>query len=269
MTQNDQLLFLGSIVQVQIDNPESPDAVWQQLLEEACAFYRPSGLYARHFARGKLRWDPVFRALLVRGLIPPGSSLVDIGCGQALVASLLMAVQSRDAAQKRWPLCWGPLPVSVSYTGLECMLQDWRRTQTLLSGPQGTRWMPGSRVFQADMREHDLLFSCNVFLLLDVLHYISHCAQEVLLQRVYQALSPGGRLLIRVADSRRGLRFGFSQWLDHCVARLRGLPSRANGGRSTTEWQLLLQNLGFDVNAIPMSQGTPFANVLLIADKRS
>jgi hypothetical protein len=37
-------------------------------------------------------------------------------------------------------------------------------------------------------------------------------------------------------------------------------------GRPLTAWVQQLQSLGFDVNAVPMSQGTPFANVLLVAD---
>jgi hypothetical protein len=38
-------------------------------------------------------------------------------------------------------------------------------------------------------------------------------------------------------------------------------------GRPLAEWQSLLQAIGFAVQARPMSQGTPFANVLLIADR--
>jgi len=37
-------------------------------------------------------------------------------------------------------------------------------------------------------------------------------------------------------------------------------------GRTVAEWQALLGQLGFTVQAVPMSQGTPFANVLLVAD---
>jgi hypothetical protein len=32
------------------------------------------------------------------------------------------------------------------------------------------------------------------------------------------------------------------------------------------EWKALLERLGFGVQSIPMSEGTPFANVLLVAD---
>jgi hypothetical protein len=35
--------------------------------------------------------------------------------------------------------------------------------------------------------------------------------------------------------------------------------------RSVPEWQRLLASMGFQVEATPMSAGTPFANMMLIA----
>jgi SAM-dependent methyltransferase len=267
-TQISSTVFL--IVQTQIYDPESPDAAWQWLWQEAYASFHPAGRYAWHFAQGKLKHDPVFRALLEHRLIPPDAKLLDIGCGQALVASVLMAAQAFCTVQKAWPAAWGVAPTHVHYTGLECMAQDCQRAQALLAAlPQRSKLRPGSQILQADMRHANLSQNCNVILLLDVLHYISYTDQELLLKRVHQALLPGGRLLIRVADARPGWRFSFSQLLDRCVARLRGLPSKANGGRSAQAWQTLLKRLGFEMNAIPMSQGTPFTNVLLVAIKKT
>ena len=76
-----------------------------------------------------------------------------------------------------------------------------------------------------------------------------------------------GRLLLRVGDaaSRRG--FAVSQWVDRTVTRVRGHRVSPTWGRPLTEWVALLGRLGFaQVQRIPMSQGTPFANVLLVAD---
>ena len=44
---------------------------WHRLHAAASAHYRRGGKFAHHFARGKLKHDPVFRALLVDGAIPP------------------------------------------------------------------------------------------------------------------------------------------------------------------------------------------------------
>lgn len=65
--------------------PRLPSA----LLEQATAPYRPLGSFAWRFARGKLGGDPAFANLLQRGLIPPHARVLDIGCGQGLMAALL------------------------------------------------------------------------------------------------------------------------------------------------------------------------------------
>jgi SAM-dependent methyltransferase len=115
------------------------------------------------------------------------------------------------------------------------------------------------------MRQADLP-ACDLVVILDVLHYVDHAAQAALLQRVRQALGARGRLLLRVGDrdSRRG--FAISQWVDRVVTMVRGHRVPPTWGRSVAEWTQLLQGLGFAVQALPMSQGTPFANVLLVAD---
>ena len=52
----------------------------------------------------KLRFDPVFIALLRRGLFPDEGTLLDLGCGQGLLLSLLLA--AREPARGR-PLAAG------------------------------------------------------------------------------------------------------------------------------------------------------------------
>jgi hypothetical protein len=106
-----------------------------------------------------------------------------------------------------------------------------------------------------------------VVVILDVLHYVDRAAQEALLERVHAALARPGRLLLRVGDaaSRRG--FAVSQWVDRVVTLARGHRSPPTFGRPLTDWIALLQRLGFAVRSVPMSRGTPFANVLLVGEK--
>ena len=68
-------------------------AVVKQLVDKAAAPYRASGRFAYHFARGKLGGDPVFAGLLLHGLIPHQVRILDIGCGQGLLASWLHAAR--------------------------------------------------------------------------------------------------------------------------------------------------------------------------------
>jgi SAM-dependent methyltransferase len=241
----------------------STDAAWRQLHEAATAPYKKAGNFAWHFARGKLGRDPVFRGLIERGLIGERSRVVDIGCGQGLFASLLSAMAALRAQPGRWPAAWPATPAAAEYTGIELMPKDVARAAASIG-----HLKPAPRFVCEDMCKASMP-ACDLVVILDVLHYVDHAAQEGVLRRVHGALQPGGRLLLRVGDaaSRRG--FAISQWVDRTVTRIRGHRVSPTWGRTLSEWTALLQGLGFSpVQSIPMSAGTPFANVLLVADRK-
>jgi SAM-dependent methyltransferase len=238
------------------------DAAWRQLLDAASAPYRKAGQFAYQFARGKLGRDPVFRGLIERSLIGAGRGRVlDIGCGQGLFASLLSSMSAMQSAGQ-WPSTWAATPPVADYTGIELMPRDVERAQSSIGHLQSA-----PRFVCADMCTAALPAS-DLVVILDVLHYVDLEAQEGVLRRVRDALPAGsGRLLLRVGDasSRRG--FAISQWVDRTVTRIRGHKVSPTWGRTLQEWIALLQRLGFSVQSIPMSEGTPFANVLLVADR--
>lgn len=237
----------------------SADRFWQRLHDEATAPYRAAGRFAWHFARGKLGRDPVFRGMLERGDFKAGGRIVDIGCGQGLLASLLQR-GAELTRQGQWPAGWPAAPVPTAYTGIELMPRDVRRAEASVGAlPLAPRFVCG------DMR-HTPLPACDVVVILDVLHYVDHTAQEELLGRVRDALQPHGRLLLRVGDMDDARGFRISQWVDIAVTWVRGHRAPPTWGRSVAQWQATLQRLGFAVRAVPMSAGTPFANVLLVAD---
>jgi len=235
----------------------SSQQVWCDLHNRATEPYRQAGRFAWHFARGKLGRDPVFRAMLERGLLPTQARVLDIGCGQGLLASLLQAV---DRARASWPAGWAPAPVQARYTGIELMSRDVDRArQALGTAADGPQFVVGDMCSAA-------LPACNVVVILDVLHYVDHAAQAAVLARVRDALAPSGRLLLRVGDAARPAGFAVSQWVDRVVTLVRGHRVPPTFGRPLNDWVVLLQSLGFAVQSLPMSEGTPFANVLLVAD---
>jgi len=236
-----------------------PAQAWRQLHRSASARYRRCGPFAWRFARGKLKHDPVFRALLVNAAIAPGSRVLDIGCGQALLAGLLAECDTLAAAN-RWPASWGTPPTGTRYTGIEVMPADVARAEVALA-----QLTVRPQLACGDMR-HTVFEPCDVVVVLDVLHYVDLAAQDDVLARIRLALRPGGRLLLRVGDPAQRARFWISRWVDHVVTLVRGHRAPPTAWRSLADWMSALQRLGFAVRPMPMSQGTPFANVLLVCD---
>lgn len=235
------------------------DRTWRTLHEHASRPYRGVGRFAWHFARGKLGHDPVFRAMLQRGLLPARARVLDLGCGQGLLASLLAAVD-RHHRQQGWPRDWAHPPVQARYTGIELMPRDVERARAAFASSGVDAAVLCGDICRLPLPDSD------VVVILDVLHYFPHDAQAELLQRVRQALGPAGRLLLRIGDVADRRRFRVSQWVDRTVTRIRGHRVTPTFCRPLDEWRHLLEGLDFRVTALPMSQGTPFANVLLVAD---
>jgi SAM-dependent methyltransferase len=225
------------------------------LLDAASEPYRKAGRFAYHFARGKLRTDPVYRAILELGLLLGRARVLDLGCGQGLLAAWLQAAE-RCYERGCWPQTWPPPPRALATQGLELMARDVERARCAFGS--------ACVVSQADIRT--AAFSAvDAVVILDVLHYISPEAQLEVLQRVRAALPWRGLLLLRIGDADGGLRFHYGQWSDRLVMLMRGHGSGPQCCRSVAQWRQLLRQCGFDSEAKPMSQGTPFANVLLVA----
>ena len=228
------------------------------MLDEASAPYRKAGLFAYFFARGKLGRDPVYRAILERGLLLGRARILDLGCGQSLLTAWLQVAQ-RAFVRGDWPGGWPDAPRPQSVHGIELMPRDVRRARCALG--------PDTDIVQGDIRHIDF-GTQDAVVVLDVLHYMVADEQRAVLQRVRRALPEGGLLLLRVSDAGAGLRYRYTQWVDMIVMRSRGHASAVPHCRSLGDWRSLLQECGFDTEALPMSQGTPFANVLLIAHAR-
>jgi predicted TPR repeat methyltransferase len=226
-----------------------------RLIDAASARYRAAGRFAWHFARGKLGGDPAFTGLLERGLIPDGERLLDLGCGQGLLASWLLAARAQfDAAD--WPSGWPAPPRYSTIAGVELMPRDVDRARAALGDAVD--------VVAGDIRSEDF-GRANAIVILDVLHYIGIAEQDEILRRARDALLPSGTLLFRVGDAGGGWRFRCSTWVDHAVMFARGHGYVRLCCRRLSGWKNALVALGFRVEAIPMSAGTPFANVLLVA----
>lgn len=232
-----------------------PRALRQRLVELSSQRYRSAGRFAYYFARGKLGGDPMFLGLLERGLIPDQARILDLGCGQGLLAAWLLAArQSYESGD--WPAGW-PAPVQpVGIRGVDLLHSDIRRAQVALGA--------SARFEQGDMRHVDF-GQADVVVIMDVLHYVDIPDQDEVLRRVRAALPPGGLFLTRVGDASGGLRFKLSNWVDRTVAFFRGNRLPPLHCRPLTDWIRSLEALGFSVKTAPMNGDLPFANVMLVA----
>lgn len=229
-------------------------AVRTALVELASLPYRRAGRFAYHFARGKLRGDPVFRALLERGLLHGRAHILDLGCGQGLLTAWLRAA-AHCHERGIWPRGWPAPPRARTIRGMELSAREVARARCALGAE--------CEVEQADIRG-TAFGRADAVVLLDVLHYMSPESQRDVLERVRAALPQHGLLLLRVGDAEGGVRFRLSRWGDQLVALLRGRGLLRLHCRSIVEWRELLRECHFDSTAQPMSGGT-FTNVLLIA----
>ncbi len=230
-------------------------AFLRRLITRASSPYRAAGRFAWHFSRGKLGGDPVFAGLLEHGLIPDQARLLDIGCGQGLLASWLLSARAMHAAGD-WPPHWPPAPAPRSIHGIELMPRDVERARRALG--DGAVFTVGD-MCAADFGQVDAV------VVLDVLHYVGIEAQDSVLRHVRDALAPGGVLVLRVGDAAGGWPFRFSVWVDHVVTFARGHRNSRLHCRPLAHWKATLGELGFSVRSLPMNQGTPFANILLVA----
>jgi cyclopropane fatty-acyl-phospholipid synthase-like methyltransferase len=230
-------------------------AAWVALLDAASEPYRSAGRFAYHFARGKLQGDPAYRGMLEHGFLVDRARILDLGCGQGLLCAWLRAAQQLHD-DGVWPAAWPVPPRPQNIAGLELMESEVQRARRALGGSCG--------VSQGDIRVA-AFGSVDAVVILDVLHYMDEPAQQDVLNKVRAALPRGGLLLLRIGDAAGGWRFRYSQWVDKVIMLLRGHAWVNTHCRTVAQWQELLRACGFEARSVPMSTGTPFANVLLLA----
>lgn len=225
------------------------------LIDAAASLYQSAGKVAFHFARGKLRHDPVFLATLKSGLIKSGATVLDLGCGQGLLFALLRAAESQYQSNV-WPEGW-PVPA----LGLDLHGMEFRQSEVAIA----CKALGSSATIESKDLSRDAIPHADVMVLFDVLHYLHADAQVDLIKRIAHAISPRGLLLVRDADAAAGLSFRVTLFFERLAAIFRGHFTQRFHFRSRVEWNSLFVEYGFSIETVPMSEGTPFANVLWVA----
>ena len=229
------------------------EPAFADLVRRAADRYVESSITAWEFARGKLRIDPAYRAVLSSDLLPGGRTLLDVGCGQGLTLALL--AEARQACEEgRWPDTWPPPPRFDRMIGVESRGRVAAIARTALLG--------AAEVVEADARAIDLE-PAHAVLLFDVLHLMAADEQDALLAALADRLDPSGVLLVREADPGGGWRFAAIRFGNRFKAILFGTSKQQSFcPRTQAEWRECFARLGLESDVRPMGEGTPFANVL-------
>jgi hypothetical protein len=222
-------------------------ALWQRASDPYLAF----GIARWEFARGKLRGDPVYRALLQPGVMSAGGTLVDLGCGTGLTLAMLREAERMESEGAALP----PVPRFDRRIGVELRTGAAQTARQVLGA--AAEIVTGDACVFA-------LPSCRTVLLLDVLHMIPREAQERLLARVAAALDAGGAVVIREADAAGGLGFLAVRAGNRLKALVTGNWKQRFAFRPRDEWTRLLTRLGLAVQSQGAGRGTPFANLLIV-----
>jgi SAM-dependent methyltransferase len=228
------------------------------LIDAASRPYLAAGRYAYHFARNKLMHDPVFVALLRSGRISDRARVLDLGCGQAVLASLLLAAHERFRSGL-WPAQWAAPPSGLQLHGIESEERLARRARVTL----GNR----ATVHIADLHDAPLP-EADIVVMIDVLHYLNTDAQVAVLERVAASLRGGGLLMLRVANPEAGWKFQAGKAADRFGSLLSARTLPKHHHRRTGDWLRLLGGLGFDAGIDASGAAASFANVLLWARPR-
>jgi uncharacterized protein (DUF2062 family)/SAM-dependent methyltransferase len=238
--------------------PESAP-VWVKTVERvASRFASPTSAIARertrfHYLRAKLLGDPAAKAIvdIADGAANAFGAVLDLGTGRGPIPLLLLEMGLASSAHG---IDWDAHKIA-------------RATRAAAVEDAGAGIRPLAAVFsQGDLRTA-AFEPADTVLLVDALHYVRLAEQDAILDRAAAAVRPGGRILLRDADTRRGWRSWmtlaeerFFTWIRfNRGERVCFRPARDIVGR--------LEAAGIRCTVRPAWGKTPFSNVLVVGER--
>lgn len=209
-------------------------------LDAAVQRYVPLGKFAEGFARGKMKGDPAYRAVLA--YLKPGMTLLDVGCAEGY----LLALAAETVGD-------------LTLIGFDHDARRLAQAEIALAGLDPRLWI-------GDAREVELP-EVDVICVLDVLHYQPADEQDAILATLVAALRPGGLLLVRDGRSDGGWRTTITQLSEKVAIALGRHKGDGVFFRPQAEMRASLEFLGLQVDVDACAENTPFANVLFVGTK--
>ena len=230
------------------EDPEAEaDAAWEELLDRLSARFSAAPPRHRRYVYFKARMDPAYR--MVCDLLRDARRVVDLGAGQG-VLPMLLALQARDEKSE---------PAGVAaFVGVE-----WDAAK-VAAGRAAAEGFHEVSQEEADVRQYDLP-RAEAVVLMDVLHYYPVDQQRRLIRRAAEALTPGGRLVIRETD--RADRSALTRLLEWVAVRAKINRGPGLCYRTAEELGADLAAAGLTCQKAPASSSVHRGNILLWGDK--
>ncbi len=170
--------------------------------------------------------------------IPMEGKIIDIGCGYGLLANFLTLKSSKR-----------------DITGVDL-------SEKRISIAQETTHNRNKIRFKlVNVLDLQLGEYCAM-VMSDFLHHIDHKAQEELLNRCHQKISPGGLLIIEEVDNKPLCKYWFNTAVDIMLNIGEGIYFR-----NQREFRELLERIGFKVSIEKAHKGIPLSDILYICRK--
>jgi trans-aconitate methyltransferase/uncharacterized protein (DUF2062 family) len=203
--------------------------------------FRAAGWCARGFVRWKTRLDRIFGLLLAEDL--GNGPAVDLGCGHGATLALVAFRDPRRAL-----------------SGCDLDASRIEAASQALSGLD-------VHLSTSDVRTFPLP-AAGLILIIDVLQYLDPADQASLLRRCAAALVPGGRLVFRLPDTRRGPLAWATRLLDRLFLGIGGWNTRLTY-QSPEAYVGLLAEAGMSVDVRRHRNWLPLAHAVFYARKRA
>ncbi|WP_394837801.1 DUF2062 domain-containing protein [Pendulispora rubella] len=231
---------LGGALTYVIASARRKRSAFDEVVDRVAERYARGRRFTRGYVTSKMTHDPVVRAVLDLAKAGGFGAVADVGCGRGQLGIALL--ESKGAS---------------SVGGV-----DWDAAKIA----EATKASEGLAATFAvgDLREAPRE-ACDTALLIDVLHYFTEEEQDALLTRV--AGLARSRIVIRDLDPDRGWRSQVTRLQETITTGLRVNRGARLCIRPISAATRVLEAHGFRTEITPCWQGTPFANVLLVATK--
>ena len=210
-------------------------------LARTAARYRSRSRFTRHYITSKLKRDPIHLVLLGLAREAPFGHIVDVGCGRGQISVALLEARLASSA-----------------TGL-----DWAAA-SLADLRQAGAGLPIeiiTRDLSADFRVPD----GDTVLVIDVLYTMERKAALALLKAAADAAQ--GRILVRSLDPAAGWRGRFALAIERLARPFWPHSGKTVDPLSPAALAEVLRARGFAARLEPCWGRTPFANVLIVAER--